>query len=336
MNILFKSLHVVNHLENFVQESANNSVPDSYIRAIIKEVEKKKGTKRYVFKSATVEARTLVDNFFNRNFNEHKGRFPEKLIPIERERHQQIRKLKKGIKEGVLFQIVYEVDAIWKFIIVKSDNLGFFDNQNFELRSGLPKEKKVFKAFLLEKSSEKEELFVYLPGTAKYWWDTFLDLQEFQSNEKNTETAFLAIERKINKLRRYAKFEQEHRLLKNALIGYFRTKPSFSILEVAEQIENFVPLDNSILGELKPILMGISKAVLELPQKKEFDSVFKIAATAIPSRRIVEKIGLRPNLSLHILGNIERLEKVILPYKKDGEKHIIIKTQDGYKRFGGK
>ena len=40
---------------------------------------------------------------------------------------------------------------------------------------------------------------VYSNTVAKYWWHDFLALTELQSDEKNTKTAFKAIENTLNR-----------------------------------------------------------------------------------------------------------------------------------------
>lgn len=335
MKITYRSLHKVDHITNQILEKQSEDIPLDYLRDIITKVEEKKGVRRHKFVSKTVEAKTLINYYFNGEFEDYKERFPIKLRDIEKEKHAQVIKLGQGgIRAGVLFQVVYEHQKMSKIIIVKSDNIGFFDDENFSLRTGLPKDKKVFKAVLIERLKDNDEMvYIYTEQDAVYWWKDFLDLEELQTDEVNTEQAFKAIERRISPLKK--EYKAEHRILKNILISHFRSKDDFDIVEVAGLIGDYKLQNPTLEDKLRKKLKEMEKQILEFPKTKHFDSKFKIISKAIPLRKIREEIKLRPNLTLNIKGDIQALESVVTPKIINGIKTIVIHTDDGYREFGG-
>lgn len=333
MEIINHSLHKVDHFSNQIIERDSKSIPVKYLKEIIGKVEEKKGVRRHRYISSTVESKTLIDNFFDGEFLDFKERFPHKLLEIEKIKHAQIIKMGNGIRAGVLFQVVYTLNNISKFIIVKSDNLVFLDDENFSLRTGLPEDKKVFKAMMVEKHQNGDErIYIYTEQKATYWWKEFLDLEELQTDEVNTDQAFKAIERRIGSLKSY---KAEHRLLKNTLITYFRTKSEFDIVEISGIIGNYKPINPKLEEVLRVKLKKLEKDILKFPEEKNFDPKFNIISSAVPSRKLKEEIELRTNLILNIKGNIQALESVVKPKKIHGVKCIVIQTDIGYHEFGG-
>jgi len=190
----------------------------------------------------------------------------------------------------------------------------------------LPYEKHVFKTCIIIYNEDK-----YLENIAisdsnsrlsTYWWEDFLELRELNSNEYNTKTAFEALDyvmsRKIKD-----KSPSDYTLLRNNLIGYFRTQPEF----------NYNTLVSSVFGEYQSELPALNieelkQSISSLPERKKFDRVFTIVPKEIKAK-IKRIYKITDNIELKVNGHIDTLKNTIQSVEdQTGEKFIKIKTNN--------
>lgn len=335
MNILKTSVHQINHAASEVRllpaASDNQDLVD-YIYELLEKIARADSKRKFRFASATGEVNNLITRITaGEDFNTQTTAIADRLMRKEQNAQADIEHLKHDIQKGVVFHILFEDDEVTKLIISKADHAEYLDDQDLKKRKGLPKKKKTYKAFLVEFSEALAvgELYVYDTNAtiSRYWWDNFLELDEVNTDTHNTDEAFNAIDKKIlGKIKK--EYPADHNILRNRIIGYFRSNESF-------ELEGFI--ENAI-GDYDPVdprlkVAALKKQIRELPEKQGFDSQFTIKPEVIKAKRVRNIVPLSEKIDLYIKEYVEDLQEIITPEIDNGIKYIRIKTDTGYEAF---
>jgi len=335
MEIVKTSIHKINHAANEV--AISNITPDNqdltdYLNELLEKIANIDSRRKFQFSSDATEVLTRIGRILkDEEFEKETFAIADRLMRKEQNAQSDISHLKHDIQKGVLFQIVFKQDDQYRLIISKADHAAYLDETDLKRRQGLPEKKKTYKAFLVEFDDELaiERLFVYDTNAniARYWWSDFLELKEYNTNETNTDTAFDAITRRVlSKIKE--KFPSDHNILKNRIIGYFRSNEGFEIDSFIENaIGNYDPVDPNFK------VKDFKKRLKELPEKEDFDSQFTIAPEVIKARKVRTIVPLNDKLDLYIKEYVPELNQVIKPYESGGVKYIQIRTDSGYEAF---
>lgn len=333
MNIKFTSLHQIDHnLNQNKTIDINNQSGDliNYTERLINEITNSNNKRSFEFKSDTTEVRTAIDKFLETKYEVGAKINSDRLLNVELKAQQKIAHLNIKIQKGSLFQAVLE-NALETYIVIsKADHNQFLDEIDFTLKTGLPWEKRIFKAFLVKMvSGNPKEIFVYdtTNRMARYWWDDYLELTEKYTDTHNTKTSLKILDSKIfNPIRKA--FPSDHTIIRNSAIGYYRNSEEFELNEFIDQtIKNYKPIDSDF-----PLDKIVSK-IKELPDRWKFDARFTIQKDEI-NKKQSNRIPLTEKIELVLKDYICDLDNVI-EAKKDAEgvKYIKIKTDSGYERF---
>ena len=255
----------------------------------------------------------------------------ERLLRIELEAQEKIKQLPVEIQKGSLLQACIEHDDKTNIILTKADHSEYLDETDFQLHSGLPWKRKIFKAIVIEiKDEEIDSIFVFDTNTpmSKYWWRDYLELMEVYTDAHNTKTSLEMLDLKIlNPIK--DKYKADHTILRNSMIGYFRNKEEFDMSCFIESIlQNYTPLNENL--EIDKIV----EKVKALPQKYKFDTKFTIEKGEIKKRRIQYIMKLKESIDLILNDHIENLGDLIQSYSdEEGNKYVRIKSPEGYERF---
>jgi hypothetical protein len=300
---------------------------NEYILAIRKAILDEKESRMFNYTSNTTEVivalKKIISN--NNSITKQSEIIAQRLLKIEIEtqtRYEQI----ADIKKGSLFICKFFIEDIPNILIVKIEHSPFIDEIDFKKHIGLPFKNEVLKSSLFQFNDTNEIINIMLHdsnGTiANYWWNSFLELKEISSDEQNTLKAFNTIEKVLNKNLKHQS-PADYTLLRNNLIGYFKTKRKFSIKDAV----------NQIIGSYDPInpeidISLIKTRVSELPKVKKFDSVFNITPNEIKARqKYIIKIS--DMVELHIRDHVQDLKSVIhSEIGSDGNKYVKILVGD--------
>lgn len=333
MEVKYTSLHQIDHsLDEIKKVDIANQTEDltKYTNRLINEITTSNNKRQFEFKSETTEVRSAISKFLDSQFEDAALINSKRLLGIEKIAQEKIAHLDKKIQKGSLFQAILKDGERTIIIISKADHNQFLDEVDFTLKNGLPWEKRIFKAFLVSFiNSVPKEIFVYdtTNRMARYWWESYLELQEKYTDTHNTKTALDILDKKIfNKLKK--EFPADHTVLRNSSIGYFRNKQEFEMDEFIENtFNNYAPIDSSF-----PKIDTILK-IKKLPQKWNFDTRFGIKKEEIRKRQ-VNKIPLTDKIELVLKDYIQDLGNTIEPeLDSEGNKYIKIRTDVGYERF---
>jgi hypothetical protein len=339
MEILSTAIYHIDHSKTDV---APVPIPDdnadlsTYIEELLAKIAKDDSNRLFSFVSETGEGHTNITDLLNKEHHESATRqIARRLLYKEQNKQADIAHLIHDIPRGVLIIILFEDDnGSTRLIISKADHARYLNEQDFTLEQGLPYEKKTYKAFLadLDEENEVERIYIYDTNAkiAKYWYEDFLELKEVNTDEFNTGTAFDAIEKNIlNKFKN--DFPSDYHIIRNRVIGYFRSKESF---ELQEFIDEAIGADyDPVNPAFKPKISDITKKIKDLPSKKNFDSQFTIEKSTIKARQVNSVVKLNDTMDLHIKDFVGDLHQVIKAVEENGLKYIKIRTDEGYKAF---
>lgn len=333
MSIIFTSLHQIDHSTDEIKEidiSTESNDLSRYTNRLINEITTSTNKRQFEFKSDTTEVRIALAKFLDENYGEASEINSRRLLDVEKVAQAKIAHLDKVIQKGSLFQAVLTDDNETTIIISKADHNQFLDEVDFTLKNGLPWEKRIFKAFLV-KFNNSDPINIYVYDTtnrmARYWWDSYLELEEKFTDTHNTKTSLDVLDKKVfNKIKK--DFPADHTILRNSTIGYFRNKEEFELEEyLNDTFRQYEPIDSSF-----PKDKTISK-IEELPEKWSFDSRFGIKKEEIKKRQ-VNKIPLTEKIELVLKDHIDDLSNIITAdTDTEGNKYIKIKSESGYERF---
>lgn len=311
--------------------SPNSNDLQAYVQFLFEMITKKEDHRYFRFQSDTTEVKGCIYDLImdGTNYEDKCLAIANRLLRKEKEAQEKYGHL-KDIQRGSLIQTQIQSDGKKIFIIAKIDLDPFLDEFDLKKKSGLPFERFLLKSCLLEYnlSNELEKISLYdsTPRIANYWYKEFLEAEELNTDEHNTNVAFKAIDNEFT-MKLKNKFPSDYTFLRNNLIGYFRTNDVFV----------FNNMINYVFGEYQSIdpaldLELFKQRIRELPQKKNFDERFTIVHGLI-SARYKRIINLTDQIDLNLKSDIENLSDVIKAQDVNGEKYVMIKTEKGYNIF---
>lgn len=126
------------------------------------------------------------------------------------------------------------------------------------------------------------------------------------------------------------KHKHDYILLRNIIIGYFRSEGEFDIDHFSNVvIGSYVPVDETLdINKLK-------EKCLKLPDEYSFDRKF-VKKPEVIKDKFKDSINLTPDLELKIKQDIQGIENVISCGKDHGDKkYIKIYSDEGYNYASG-
>lgn len=332
--IYFNSLHHIDLNNDSIlpadfQAKANDL--NNYIVKLLDIITKIKNNRRFIFSSDTTEVRSALNVILNnKEFTKSPQIIANRLFRVEKQAQEKYDKI-TTIHKGSLIQSYLNYDDSDMYIITKVDHHSFLDEKDLQTHIGLPFEKHVLKVAIIEFTDDKDVLKTYVYDTnikiSEYWWKDFLELEEINTDEQNTQVSFKSIDSLLSK-RVKQKSPSDYTFLRNNLVGYFRTHREFSFDDLLENVfGTYQPTDPKLQIEI------IKEEVSKLPEKKNFDRRFTVIEDQIKAR-FKRVIPLHEKIDLNLKANIENLREIIKAYEDPtGEKYIQIKTEEGYKVF---
>lgn len=334
MEVEYLKLLKINLENNSVQEEPLHEEGNvrEYVMDIVGQITDNAGERRYKFKDGELTMRTWIDDIVNNNNRDACARnIAGRLLQKEdaaQQRCHNIADIQKGI---LLIAYCRMTDTEYKMVICKADYTEFIEETSGERRNGLPTKKKIFKSFaaninLNEGMHTYGEMATFDVNVkqSKYWYDEFLDLKALHDDGENTEKAFSYLKSKIlDPIKKKSK--GDYLVLWNATVRYMRSEGEFSIEDYADTIlGGYQPVEKSLdMNEL-------SRKAKALPGQHDFDSRFQKEPSRIKAK-MKNEIRLTDDIELVLKNNIPNLSRTIRPHEDNGEKYIMVRSEEGYK-----
>lgn len=340
MPLLFSSLHRIGHEVDHpedVSSHSNQPTASEYINELVESVINSVNKRSYDFIRDEVEVCTAINQYHLAtdvfSYRQAANTIANRLHTTEKESRIQNANLIHPIPTGVLIQAFLRDGVSKRILVVKSDYDDFLDN-TFMPRTGLPKKKKVYKAFLAELGLDGciAELFVSdsSGGYSKYWWRDFLELKEKRGDAQNTKTFWDSLEKDIlNPIKKANRADYE--IIRNGMILYVKSNDRFELNNfVRSTLENYEPQNPELsIASMVSDLRGLSvKRASNL-----FDTSFNIIKSEIKARSRTT-YHITDDIDVVIKTGIENFKDAIQAVDEDGIKYIKIRTNDeGFRIF---
>lgn len=342
MEIIVKNIKLIDIDNNKVIDKGIPENFSEFANMLIRDMKESESVRRYKTLSLNTEVISSVINIIkntedNNIVNNNMNIIAERLLLKELEVEQRIERMNVNVQRGSLIQAVLYDSYYDKYayILAKVEHTGFFDDVDFSIKYGFSKDnKKIWKYCIFEIEDLDSDVFyanVHSNIKAKYWSDSFLELEPLETDEKNTEKAFRAINAYNGKIKK--KFPRDYICIKNEFTSYFKSHNHIDYLEMIDDIFiNYEPIDLKN-DELQKYINGIK----ELPSKKGFDMQFN-SIQSIINTKIQEVYDVCTGVQLKITDAIDNIKDVICSGRdSNGELYVKIKIDTAenpiYKEF---
>ncbi|WP_341221599.1 nucleoid-associated protein [Polaribacter atrinae] len=331
IDIKLLSLHQLDVSSNSIEKISIDVEKETiikYVDALIDEILENPNKRLYKFKEGKTEVKNSIPDIIS-NFDDIENVLltnAKRLLEKEVATDKKIQKLGVKVQRGSLLHIHFKQGKSDNLLICKVEHDEIINEKSFELNRGLNTKKKVFKAFLyyLGNDIRNEEIYLNDKNNSKYWWSDFLELEQVNTNDANTEKSLDKLVKIIDKEKNKEGLALDGTLLRNSIVGYFKTKKEFNFTEVYDIVNNYQPFNPKF-----PLTNIISKFD-KLKDDKSFDNQFSIIQKKV-DKRIVNTIPLGKGLYLKIDKHVPNLTEIIKPYEGiDGKFGITIISDQAY------
>lgn len=213
--IIASSMHRIsinNRNVTFLPIDAEATELIRYLDDLQGDITAKQSKRRYTFLRDTTELSTSLmrmyqeginDNLTADNFAENLAkRLLDKEVASDEEMTARFG-TREHLKRGSFLQFYYTENEIPYYLGIKVEHSAIIDEEDFQLKVGMPLTDKSFKACKVSFKADGNpdpDVTVYDTNTtvAVYWWREFLELKEYRDDSLNTERASKAVMSAIN------------------------------------------------------------------------------------------------------------------------------------------
>lgn len=341
VEIVSSSIRIIDYERKRI---SSRTIPDSFedfVSELISHIHTNRSVKEYKTRSVVTEVVGSILQIVTRKddgdfvLNRVNG-IATRLLNKEIEAQRKVARMNTNVQKGSLVQSLLfdNQDNSYMYLLAKVEHTDFVDDSDFSFKTGFSKDKKtIWKSCLIYITDPDSQEFyakIYTNTVANYWGGDFLELDQVHSDEVNTIKAFRAIDATLNQNMKGG-FQRDHTIIRNAFISYFKNN---------EHID-FSTMVETILGQYDPVdltpekISSIKGKMLELPEKKKFDSQFNAVKSAI-NARIKKVYPVNEGIELKITDGIDDLANTIKAFRDDdGTRYIKIKTNNDetFQRF---
>ncbi|GAA6528263.1 hypothetical protein LPYR103PRE_02360 [Segatella asaccharophila] len=261
----------------------------------------------------------------------------DRLLEKEIEANNKIKQTNKSIPASFLI-IALNVNKSCEcqMLFIKADKTSFINTVSGRMDVGLPAKKKIFKSCVFDIIIKDEKIKINhivshdanSQGKSVYWFHNFLCLDEERSDEANTKEAFKIVKKKIlDPIKKEHK--QDYLNIRNAVIHYFRSDGDFDVEDFRDNvIGGYHPFDGNLDVE------DLKKKIDKISELGTIDNRFQKKPEVIKDK-FKETVKLSDDIELHLLQDIQDVDKVIQSGNDNGRKYIKIYSDTGYEYAKG-
>ncbi len=334
MNIIFKSAFLINREEKQaerkeIDESAKGF--GNYVQRLVNKIETHSKTRAFKIRRRTSEVISNVYKIANKTINgdldchDYCKAIADKFVDCEV--HAQEKNHMVDMQNGSLVIVVFESEENFSLLIAKVAHNIFVAEDDYSTRNGFEIDNVshwktcIFDLIESEGNWEIEGISVFINHAASYWHDSFLDLDELNTNENNTKIVFDEVMKIITNSTKESPCDRFD--LKNSLIGYMKQDRLFNYPDLVNHlVHNY---DSSYLGQEK--IKKMEENLIRLGETNKFDKQFRTVPAMIKSRVRTSKFNINANVELLIKDYVEKKED-IKAYEKSGKWYLVIRTND--------
>ncbi len=333
MKAIYKSIYTINYEEEKVVSIRTPESFDAFVSELIDHISNNKSVRDYKTQSDSTEVigsiKTICSNIDNDEpVNDKMSIIARRLLREEIKAQNKIGSTRTSVKKGSLIQALLSNEDGYVYLLAKVEHSEWVDDADFSFKTGFSKDKKtIWKSCLFDLSNLDTDSFiakVYSDTKAQYWSKGFLELDEMNSDETNTVQAFKAIDSTLNSTR-YGIKGPDYIMIRNGFILYMKNHDHIDFKDmVGDIIGNYLPISE---GVTKEQINELKKKLLELPEKRRFDSQFNPVSSAL-NARCKKVFTINDGIDLRVSRSIEDLENTIISFEENGAKFIKIRTNN--------
>ena len=248
-----------------------------------------------------------------------------KLLDAEKNAQERVQGM-STIQKGSIVQALIKDEDIYSYIIAKVEHKEWFEGETLQKNLGFPNENKVWKFAVIGLSLVEDAVLLspircYVNTKAKYWTESFLEVDEAKNDTTNTIAVMKAVDKVL------------HPLKEAAPIDYYNLKNSATHELQTEQTINFPDMVYSLLNQYIPTeesvdTVALKEKFLALPAEGKFDTQFHTDPKAIKNLKKV-KVSVSPTIDVLIReAQNNWVENFRIHEKPDGKSYLMIRCED--------
>lgn len=335
LELEFEIIKISLHLIDIENEKLETIDVDLHHEAIVKYVKnliendilKNPDKRKYTFKEGSTQVKSSIQKIISSvdDIEDVLQQNAQRLLEKEVKAEKLMANMNRHIQRGSLLHIHFKQNERDRLLICKAEHDEILNVITFNINRGLNIKKKVFKAFLIYLKTEEfdEELYVNDKHNSKYWWEGFLELNQSQSDEINTEKSVNQIISILNRNKKKQENKLDSAFLRNNIIGYFRSNEHFNLTSFIDSIRDYKPHNKKY--PIEKVIEGFEK----LKDNKSFDNQFKIIADKIGKNK-TNTIKLGQGIYLNLEKDIDNLNQILKPYNEGGEVGLTIVSDEAW------
>lgn len=344
MNILHKSIDIIDIESEKVQKKDIPEDINNYINLLVLFAENNKRVKEYREKASATQVISNIKNIIilSEDIEKNEEKILENALEIsnrllEKEVNAQdkvkhLTDMKRGSIVQVLLQNQDDEDK-YTYLIAKVDHTDFFDDKVYNLHSGFSAKKQdIWKTCLFDLSRNDDEITinsakVYLDYKVAYWTGEFLELRELKDDELNTKNLFDSID-KVLMAQIKRKSYEDYVILRNLTLGYMKTERLINYDKMIEDLfEKYTPQNKTSIDDKR--FNDMITKLKDLPKEEKFELQFTLKPSAIPARKLSTKIKINNFSNLELIDHVANLKKEIKTFsEEDGNRYVKMKVEN--------
>lgn len=342
MQIVQKSICTIDYESQRVLPRETPETFDSYVNELIEHISNNNSVREYKTRSNVTEVigsiLSLCQNQDDVDLvSARMDGMANRLMRMEVAAQERIARTMTNVQKGSLIQaLLYDsVSISYTYLLAKVEHTEWVDDADFIFKTGFSKDKKtIWKSCLIDIPdvlATELNARIYSNTVAKYWSDDFLELDEMNNDETNTNRAFKAIDATLNQNFRGIS-SPDHTIIRNTFVSYL----------INNEHIDYPTMVDTVLGSYQPVdpevnpdkIQAIKERLLTLPQSKNFDSQFNAVNSAI-NARIKKVYPINDGIDLKVTRSIGEISSVIQSVEEDGIRYIRVRTNnpDTFRKF---
>lgn len=346
MTIIQTSIHIIDRESKRIIQRETPEAFEAYVGELINHVRNNVSVRDYKTRSSATEViACILDVCANQDeefIDSKMTTMANRLLLQEREIQGRIGGMNIEVQRGSLIQALLfdEVTEAYSYLLAKVEHSEWVDDSDFTFKTGFSKDKKtMWKSCLFDLSDLSADEFhakVYSDTKAQYWSNGFLELDEMNTDEANTQKAFNAIDITLGHAFRGIA-SPDHTFIRNRFISYLKNNEHIDFPVMVNTIlDNYHSVDTNLTDEenisMTERIQNIKIRLLEQPEKRKFDNQFNAVGSAINAR--VRKIyKIQDGIDLRVTSAVE--DGVIQSIEEGGVRYIRVRTDNDitFRRF---
>ena len=329
MQILMSSFHTIDLNKGMVERKEMPDDFQTFIQEYVDFAISNEKNKKFVVHDKNSHVIHCIHDSILQEDKSLQDSIAKKLLEVELSAQEKINHLNTQIKKGSLIQAYILDDQLNHFyVLAKVEHSQWFDGADLMTKIGFPKDTKtVWKSAIFPVYTVNEDVFfdtiqVYSDNQAKYWTNSFLELDEFKDDESNTKKAFRSIDQELKSSVKTMS-ERDYVVLSDEIMNTMNTCQDFNYTNYVDDLmDSYQPINEDLEIE------AIKQSLLALPERKNFDTNFQTVPSSIQNRT-KKKYKLAQGIELTISNDAKNFSKqIVSTLDANGNRILQIRCED--------